>query len=64
MFAAVIALNAYSVVRLVLVDVDSVAGDAGGGERLHTNLVKATLVREDGDVSIEACAACMDIAIS
>jgi hypothetical protein len=29
------------------------------GVHVHTDLVEATLVREDGDVSVVACASCM-----
>ena len=32
---------------------------ARGSCGVHTDLVEATLVREDGDVSVVACASCM-----
>lgn len=35
----------------------AVEGEVHGGA--HTDLVEATLVREDGDVSVVACASCM-----
>jgi hypothetical protein len=53
MFAAVMALNAYSVwckSGVALVE-RSWAG-------AHTDLVETTLIRENGNVSVVACAAC------
>lgn len=63
MFAAVIALNAYSTfpTRVSNVRVVRTVETEGG---LRTNLVEATLIREDGNVSVEACAACSTLPIS
>ena len=55
MFAAVIALNAYSTWR----PVSEAWGEEAKGTRMRTDLVEAALVREDGNVSVVACASCM-----
>ena len=58
MFAAVMALKAYSMEALKF-QLRFLATSSFEPIRRHTDLVQATLVGEDGDVSIETRAPCM-----